>query len=131
MTDTNRIRRYYNSLRNTTEAQSDIDIKQDIIEEKTLCLPARIEENQVTTLIEKVELSHSEIFSQAEIDEFKRLAEGQNLTAEDINNLVQIINEQYAKKKIITARASEFFSFSVLPFCEHLFNIYTYQALSS
>jgi hemolysin activation/secretion protein len=33
------------------------------------------------------------------------LLEGQNVTAEDINNFIDIINSQYAKKKIITARA--------------------------
>lgn len=107
MTDTNRIRRYYNSLKNARETKLDKTTEQlEQSEIKPLCLPARIEENQITTLIKKVELSHSEIFSKAEINEFKRLAEGENLTAEDINNLVQIINEQYAKKNIITARAS-------------------------
>ena len=79
MTDTNRIRRYYNSLKNARETKlnkTDEQIEQS--ETKPICLPARIEENQITTLIEKVELSHSEIFSKAEINEFKRLTTRHN-----------------------------------------------------
>ena len=48
MTDTNRIRRYYNSLKNARETKlnkTDEQIEQS--ETKPLCLPARIEENQI------------------------------------------------------------------------------------
>ena len=65
----------------------------------------RIQKNAVTNHINKVEFTNSEIFSELELYRFKLLLENQDVTAEDINNFVAIINEQYSKKGVFTARA--------------------------
>ena len=106
MTDTDRTRRYFESLEDAHRVEMEEELDESIIiDEEPLKLPARIEKNAATTKINKLEISNSEIFSDTEMAEFASLVEGQELTAEDINNFVQIINNQYAKKKIITARA--------------------------
>ena len=106
MTDTDKTRRYFESLEDAHRVEMEEELDESIIiDEEPLKLPARIEKNAATTKINKLEISNSEIFSDSEMAEFASLVEGQELTAEDINNFVQIINNQYAKKKIITARA--------------------------
>ncbi len=106
ITDPVRTKRYYDSFEDAhrTKLKKDKSIA-PVIEEETLTLPARIEKDSKTIHIDKVEFTKSEIFSEVEILKFKALAEGQNLTAEDLDNFIKIINKQYQKKGIITARA--------------------------
>lgn len=105
MNDTEKTRRYYESFEGAHRTKIEEAIDDPIIEDEVLKLPARIEKDAATTLIEKVEFTNSEIFTELELYQLKMLLEGQNVTAEDINNFIDIINSQYAKKKIITARA--------------------------
>ena len=106
MTDTNKTRRYYETLEEAHRSELDNILEDEVIYEETqLELPPRINLNATTTHIDKVEISKSEIFSELEIFQLTSLAEGQDLTAEDINNFIDLINKLYAKKNIITARA--------------------------
>lgn len=105
MTDTEKTRRYYESLEGAHRTKFEDKTDLPVIEEETLRLPARIQKDGVTTRIDKVEFSNSEIFSELELYRLKTLVEGQDVTAEDINNFVDIINKQYARKNVITARA--------------------------
>ena len=105
MNDTEKTRRYYESFEGAHRTEIEKAVEEPVIEDEILKLPARIEKDAMTTKIEKVEFSNSEIFTELELYQFKLLLEGQNVTAEDINNFIDIINSQYAKKKIITARA--------------------------
>jgi hemolysin activation/secretion protein len=106
MNDTAKTKQYYESFEGAhrTELQGAIDSTIGI--EEDLKLPARIEKDGTITKIERVEFTKSEIFSDLEIAKFKALVEGQELTAEDLNNFIKIINNQYSKKNVITARAT-------------------------
>ena len=106
ITDPQRTKRYYDSVEDAhrTKIKKDSSI-QNLIEEETLQLPARIQKDNRTIHVDKVEFTKSEIFTDIELAKFKALAEGQNLTAEDLDNLIKIINNQYQKRGIITARA--------------------------
>lgn len=106
MTDMERARRYYQMREGEGKAQSDESaetFQADIDGE--IKLPPRTEENALSTHIDRVEISESEVFSSAEIEKFKSLVENKDVTEEDVNNLIQLINAQYLKKGIITARA--------------------------
>ena len=106
LTDPNKTKRYYDSVRDTRKNSSKKELKkEELIEKAPLKLPARIHEDSVTTHINSVEMSNSEIFSKEEIKAFKSLVEGQEVTAEDLNNLVALINQQYREKNVLTARA--------------------------
>ena len=105
MNDTEKTRRYYESFEGAHRTKIEEAVDEPAIEDEVLKLPARVEKDAATTLIEKVEFTNSEIFTELELYQLKMLLEGQNVTAEDINNFIDIINSQYAKKKIITARA--------------------------
>ena len=105
MNNTEKTRRYYESFEGAHRTEIEKAIEEPVIVDEVLKLPARIVKDATTTLIKKVEFSSSEIFTELELYQFKLLLEGQNVTAEDINNFICIINSQYAKKKIITARA--------------------------
>ena len=106
MTDINRTRQYYQARENTQKSQveeDDTEIKNDTEDE--IKLPTRTQKNAPSVHIYRVDISDSEVFSKSEINKFKSLAEGKDVTIEDINNLVKLINAQYLKKGIITARA--------------------------
>ena len=106
MTDINRTRQYYQARENTQKSQveeDDTEIKNDTEDE--IKLPMRTQKNAPSVHIYRVDISDSEVFSKSEINKFKSLAEGKDVTIEDINNLVKLINAQYLKKGIITARA--------------------------
>lgn len=105
MNDTSKTKQYYESLEGVHRTDIEKKIETYSETDKELRLPERINQDAITTRIEKVEFSDTEIFSDEEIQKLKFLVEGKNLTAEDINNFVNIINEQYAKKNIITAKA--------------------------
>ncbi len=106
MTDPAKTKRYYDSVNDTRRIETKKDKKtKDLIEKAPLRLPARIQEGNITTHIDTVEIGESKIFSKEEIAAFKSLVEGQDVTAEDLNNLVELINQEYRAKKIITARA--------------------------
>lgn len=98
MNDTEKTRRYYEQFEGAHRPDIERTFDTPVIEAEPLRLPARINKDAVTTQIKKVEFTNSEIFSEIELYKFKQLVEDQELTAEDINNFVQIINEQYAKK---------------------------------
>ena len=106
MNDTEQTRRYYQILEGSHRTHFRENIEIPKIKEEKLTLPARIEQDAATTHIDKLEISNSKIFSDSEMTEIKQLIENKDVTAEDINNFVKIINEQYAKKNIITARAT-------------------------
>ncbi len=105
MNDTERTKQYYEQFEGAHRTEIEKYIDEPIIEEEPLKLPARIQKNAVTTHINKVEFTNSEIFSELELYKFKLLLENQDVTAEDINNFVAIINQQYEKKEVFTARA--------------------------
>ena len=105
--DPQRTKRYYDSVEDSRRTRIKKDTsKQKIIEEEIIQLPARIQKEGDEVYIEKIEFApKSEIFSDSEIAQFKALAEGHSLTAEDLDNLIGIINQQYIKKGVITAKA--------------------------
>lgn len=105
LNDTEKTRRYYEQFEGAHRTKLQESIEEPIVEEETLRLPARIQSDTIETKIEKVIFSDSEIFSELELYNLKNIAEGQLLTAEDINNYLALINAQYAKKNIYTARA--------------------------
>ena len=107
ITDPQRTKRYYDSVEDTHRIKLRKDKTNDsVIEQETLQLPARVQKNGAVVHIDRIEFApSSEIFTESELTQFKALAEGQNLTAEDIDNLIGIINKQYIKKGIITAKA--------------------------
>ena len=106
-TDVQKSRRYYDSLEDAHRTKMDKDTSdQEVIENETLRLPARVQKDATAVHIDRLEFSpKSEIFTENELAKIKELAEGQNLTAEDLDNLIRIINNQYKKKGIITAKA--------------------------
>ena len=107
MTDPAKTKRYYDSVNNTRRIDTKKENKnKDLIDKAPLRLPARVQQGDITTHIDTVEISESKIFSKEEITAFKSLIEGQDVTAEDLNNLIELINREYRAKKIITARAS-------------------------
>ena len=102
-TDIQKSKRYYESLEDAHRTKIKKDSSnQNVIEEETLKLPARVQKDGTAVHIDKIEFSpKSEIFTESEIIKFKSLAEGQNLTAEDLDNLIRIINNQYQKKVLL------------------------------
>lgn len=105
MNDTQTTRRYYEQLEGAHRTQLQEYLYDPILEEEPLKLPARIQNDAIETKIEQVVFTKSEIFSELELYNLKNLVEGKALTAEDINNYIVVINNQYAKKNIFTARA--------------------------
>jgi len=106
MNDAEHTRRYFRFFEDTHRTKLKPNIDVPLIKKEKLTLPARIQQDAVTTHINKVEFSNSEIFTEEEISEFKSLLENKDATAEDINNFVEIINQQYRNREIITARAN-------------------------
>lgn len=106
MNDTEKTRQYYRQLEDAHRIEIEKNIDTPILEDEILKLPARINKDAIEIKIEKVIFSNSEIFSELELYKLKNLIEGQLVTAEDINNFINIINEQYSKKNIFTARAT-------------------------
>ena len=106
MTDMNRTRRYYQARerRGNMQEEEVADTSSDTMEEE-IKLPARTNKYAPSVHIYRVDISDSEVFSSAEINKFKSLVEKKDVTIEDINNLVKLINTQYLKKGFITARA--------------------------
>ena len=106
MTDMERTRRYYNSVQTGANKQAD----EDKVEEKSdidddIKLPPRTNKYAPSVHIYRVDISKSEIFSLDEKRKFALLLQDKDATAEDINNLIHLINEQYLKKGVVTARA--------------------------
>ena len=104
MGDINRSREYYNMLRNFGKYKDEADLDESLIQEE-LKLPERTIEDENTIQINNVTFSESAIFSEEELEKFKSLVENKDLTAEDINNYINLINTQYLKKNCITAKA--------------------------
>lgn len=105
MNDTEKTKRYYEQFEGAHRTEIEKYIDEPIFEEETLKLPARIQKDAVTKHINKVVFTNSEIFSESELYKFRLLLENQDVTAEDINNFVTIINQQYENKEVFTARA--------------------------
>ncbi len=105
LNDTEKTRQYYNQFESAHRTQLQEALEEPIVEDEKLKLPARIQNDAIEIWVEKVIFSDSEIFSELELYNLKNIAERQLLTAEDINNYVALINAQYAKKNIFTARA--------------------------
>lgn len=105
-TDIERTREYYNNLRqyapDTTPEDNGNNV---IIPDNELKLPARSQKNSPTIKITNVSISNSKVFSEEELNIFKSLVENKSVTAEDLNNLIYLIDTQYRKKNVITAKA--------------------------
>lgn len=106
MTDITRARRYYQARESRGNAQTEEE-KEALADttEEEIKLPPRTNKYAPSVHIYRVDISDSEVFSSDEIDKFKSLVEKKDVTIEDINNLVKLINAQYLKKGFITARA--------------------------
>ena len=105
MTDTEKTRRYYESFEGAHRTETQRQDKSKQVIEDDIVLPARVQQGGISVHINKVEMTDSAIFSDSEISKIKSLLEGKDVTEEDINNFVNIINSQYIKKGVITARA--------------------------
>lgn len=106
MTDITRARRYYQAResRGNAQTEEEKEASADTTEEE-IKLPPRTNKYAPSVHIYRVDISDSEVFSSAEVNKFKSLIEKKDVTIEDINNLVKLINAQYLKKGFITARA--------------------------
>ncbi len=106
MSDINRARRYYQARESRSNAQTEKtdDTSVDTTEDE-IKLPTRTNKYAPSVHIYRVDISDSEVFSRAEVNKFKSLVEKKDVTIEDINNLIKLINAQYLKKGYITARA--------------------------
>ena len=104
-TDIEKSKKYYESIDDVHRTSEEDTYKEKNVSEEDFVLPARIEKDGLSVRINTVEFTKSEIFSDYEILKFKSLLEGKDVTEEDLNNFVDLINTQYAKKGIITARA--------------------------
>lgn len=106
MTDMETARRYYDSRKGGQNELTDEEqnIQKDTDDEE-IKLPPRTKKNALSVHIYRVEMNQSEIFSKSETDRFISLVQGKDVTSEDINNFIDIINAQYLKKGVITARA--------------------------
>lgn len=107
MIDTQKAKRYYDSLEDAHRTEFNIfKEKSPIPYDSIIKMPKRLNTDAPTTKVKEVIIDKSEIFDDLEIAKFKSLIEGQDVTAEDLNNFIDVINQQYARKKVITARAS-------------------------
>ena len=81
MTDMERTRRYYQMREGEGKAQSEdsAETPQAGID-REIKLPLRAEENAISTHIDHVEISESEVFSSSEIELFKSLVENKDVT---------------------------------------------------
>lgn len=104
-TDIEKTKKYYESIEDVHRTNKDETYNEEDFSEDDLVLPARIEKGGMSVRINTVEFTKSEIFSESEILKFKSLLEGKDATEEDLNNFIDLINAQYAKKGNITARA--------------------------
>lgn len=107
MTDIEKARSVYN-LRNMQNAQSieeKIETKEKTSNDEEIKLPPRTLQDDIVVHISRVQISKSEVFSDTEIKKFESLLQNKDATAEDINNMINLINAQYIKKGIVTARA--------------------------
>ena len=107
MTDIGKARSVYN-LRNIQHDQSveeKIEAKENPSDNEEIKLPPRTQKDDIFVHISQVEISKSEVFSETEIKKFESLLKDKEATAEDINNMISLINAQYIKKGIVTARA--------------------------
>lgn len=105
-TDINRNREYYNNLREYAPNNTPKDDGNDVIVPKEeLKLPARSQINAPTIQVTNVTISQSKVFSDDELNKFKSLVENKSVTSEDLNNLIYLIDAQYRKKNVITAKA--------------------------
>lgn len=103
--DIERTRQYYQNLENRNESNQ--YAPQDTLDDdlSRLKLPPRKIVDSPSVYIKQVSITKSGIFTEAEMNNFKSLAENKVMTSEDINNLVDLINIQYRKRNIITAEA--------------------------
>lgn len=105
-TDIDRTREYYNNLRDFSPSNTKEDNGNDvIIPDNEIKLPARSQKDAPIVQVTNVTISNSKVFSNEELDKFKALIQNKSVTAEDLNNLVYLINTQYRKKNFITAKA--------------------------
>ena len=105
MTDTEKTRRYYESFEGAHRTEVQKRNKDSEIIEDDIVLPARVQQGARSVHITRVDLTDSSIFSADEIAKFKSLLEGKDATGEDLDNFIKVINSQYLKKGVITARA--------------------------
>lgn len=105
-TDIERTRDYYNNLRDFSPNNTPKDDGNDVAIPKTeLKLPERSQKGAPTVQVTNVTISQSKVFSDDELGKFKSLVQNKSVTAEDLNNLIYLIDTQYRKKNFITAKA--------------------------
>lgn len=105
-TDIERTRDYYNNLKKfSPDNTPNNEGNNVVVPEAELKLPERCKKNAPIVVVKDVTISKSKVFSDDELNKFKSLVENKSITAEDLNNLVYLINAQYRKKNFITAKA--------------------------
>ena len=106
MSDMEKARRYYQAIssRNTGNADETASVEKKEGQGE-IKLPPRKRKNAPTVHIYRVEMPESEIFSKQEIEQIINLLQAKDVTEEDINNFIRLVNEQYLEKGYITARA--------------------------
>ena len=106
MTDISKARSVYN-LRSikTQSVEEKLETKENTSDDEEIKLPPRTLVNDIVVHISRVEISASEVFSDMEIKKFESLLQDKEATAEDINNMINLINSWYIKKGIATALA--------------------------
>ena len=107
MTDIGKARSVYNlrNMQHTQSVEEKTEEKEKLFDDEEIKLPPRTKKDDIFVHISQVEISASEVFSEAEIKKFESLLKDKEITAEDINNMITLINAQYIKKGIVTARA--------------------------
>ncbi len=107
MTDIGKARNVYNlrNMQNVQSVEEKMETKEKTSNDEEIKLPPRTLKDDIVVHISRVQISKSEVFSDTEIKKFESLLQNKDATAEDINNMINLINAQYIKKGIITARA--------------------------
>lgn len=107
MTDIGKARSVYNlrNMRNVQSIEEKTEEKEKLFNDEEIKLPPRTLADDTVVHISRVQISKSKVFSDAEIKKFESLLENKEATAEDINNMINLINTWYIKKGIVTARA--------------------------
>ncbi len=107
MTDIGKARSVYNlrNMRNVQSVEEKTEEKEKLFDDEEIKLPPRTLQDDTVVHISRVQISKSKVFSDAEIKKFESLLENKEATAEDINNMINLINTWYIKKGIVTARA--------------------------
>jgi len=105
-TDIDRTRQYYNNMSDFNPKKESPKKDEGIINLPNIITdPEKRNVDELVILIKEVTISKSSIFSDDELEKFKSLVRNKKVTASDLNNLVYTINNEYQKRRYITAKA--------------------------